>query len=415
MNKVEQFCYNILKRNQWLKNCVRNIYQSIFDLLPDKANYFVNAPIVLKDCYFGFHDRTPFSKDNLRILSNKLVIPLRMPTVSDELIVGFWSGENYTCWNEIGRTLAWNYHKGCRLQWVDEERIIYNIYVNNRLCSNICNLKTLKETIIDYPVDSVCESGRFATTFSYGRLQKMMPGYGYNFDDDSYLEEKFPYRTGLFLIDLDSNTCNLLVSLEELALFKAEESMKDSYHFVTHSLFSPDGHYISFLHRWYHGNERNTRLVVYDIEKQEMFISPTDGMVSHYVWNAKNEIIAYCRINSIDCHVHFGNPQMTNFHVVGYPTLNSDGHQSFLSDEVFITDTYPDRRRYSKLYLVDVRNDLVVKIADIKSPKKFQSKSESLHWCCDLHPRCSRDGKLVSFDSVHNGYRSLCVMKLSID
>ena len=95
----------------------------------------------------------------------------------------------------------------------------------------------------------------------------------------------------------------------------------------------------------------------------------------------------------------------------GYPKLNSDGHHHFIDDDWFLVDTYPDKWRHVKLYKVNRKTDEVILLADAKSPKKFVSPSEHKHWMCDLHPRCSADGKWISFDSVHTGVRSLCIMK----
>ena len=95
------------------------------------------------------------------------------------------------------------------------------------------------------------------------------------------------------------------------------------------------------------------------------------------------------------------------------PVLNSDGHQSFVPNtNLFITDTYPDGRRYAKLYLVNLENDDVQRIADLKSYKEFQSPNCYKNWACDLHPRVSPKGTYVTFDSVHTRHRALCIMKI---
>jgi hypothetical protein len=134
-------------------------------------------------------------------------------------------------------------------------------------------------------------------------------------------------------------------------------------------------------------------------------------MVSHYVWSRQNGIIAYCKINNIDSHIYFENPTMTTYSRIAYPELNSDGHQSFVNNDTFITDTYPNQRRYAKVYSVNIKTNETHLIVEVKSPKKFQTKIESKHWCCDLHPRSSEDGKYICFDSVHTGLRSMCIMK----
>ena len=413
MNQLESFVYKKVKNNYIIKNAIRNIYQGFYDLMPNYDSKFCTQPIVLKNCFFGFHDLNPFSQDNKRILSNKLTIPLRMPTSNDILEVGFWNGTDFGKWNKIGETKAWNYHKGCRLQWVDDTHCAYNIAEGNTLKSRITNIDTKESTTINWPIDTVSPNGLYATSFSYERLQQMMPGYGYVYKDEySFLDEQKPSGTGLFLIDLKNNTRKMLLDLAAIASISHEEDMDDAFHFVTHTEFSQDNRYIAFLHRWYKGVRRKTRLMVIDTNTNEIHVSPTTGMVSHYCWNSKNGIVAYCRVENIDSHVYFFDPTMRNYKRCAYPKLNSDGHHHFINDDEFVVDTYPDKYRHAKIYKVNITTDETSLLADVRSYKKFASPSIYKHWSCDLHPRCSADGKWLSFDSVFTGERSLCVMNI---
>lgn len=413
MNKLESFVYNKVKSNYLLKNFIRNIYQGLYDLLPRYKSFFINEPLVREDYFFGFHDTNPFSDKNEKILCNRLTIGLRMPEKDDILEVGYLCGTDFSTWEKLGETKAWNYHKGCRLQWYNNDNIIFNVIEKNRLKSQILNINNKDGKLLDWPIDTISHDAKYATSFSYSRLQRNMPGYGYAWDDDdSYLEEKHPSLTGLFIINTHNNERKLLVSLQQLTDFQHEDGMDDTHHFVTHTEFSYDDRYVSFLHRWYKGTYRKTRLIVYDRNTGNMYSSPTNGMVSHYVWNKKNGIVAYCRIEGIDSHVYFDGPEMMSWKRCGYPKLNSDGHHHFITNDKFVVDTYPDKRRHAKLYTVDIENDTVTLIADVESPKKYVSPDEHHHWKCDLHPRCSSDGQLVSFDSVHTGKRAICVMRL---
>ena len=240
-----------------------------------------------------------------------------------------------------------------------------------------------------------------------------MPGYGYAIgDDETFADEFCPANTGLYLVDLQKNERKLLLSLKQLADLQHEEDMADKYHFVTHTEFSPDGQYIAFLHRWYKGTFQRTRLVVYDLQTSTIHISPTSGMVSHYVWNARNGIVAYCRMEDIDSHVYFDSPTMREWKRCGYPKLNSDGHHHFIDDDTFVVDTYPDKYRHMKLWKVNIKTDEVALLADVKSMKQYVNPDDYHNWKCDLHPRVSQDGKQVSFDSTHTGKRSLCIMAI---
>lgn len=417
MNKIEKIVYDCVKSAPWLKFIVRNLYQAAFDLFPRKKEFSKN-PIDFKEGYFfGFHDKSPFSEDGEKLLANKYLIPLRMPLAEDVLEVGYFQLKSGIIGDfiKIGESKAWNYHKGCRIQWIDTSRLIYNTSLDGNLVSKIVNIDTKNEQIIDFPIDTMSNDGKLATSFSYSRLQRLMPGYGYPCQDENFLDEKAPKETGLFVIDLEKNTRKLLVSLNELAEELEDISLSQNYsHYVTHSEFSFDGRYISFLHRWTADDirKRTTRLVIYDLRENTYFVAPTDGMVSHYVWNSQNQIVAYCSIEGQDCHVLFNVPNINEYKMIAALSLNSDGHQSFVSDTSFVTDTYPDRFRMAKLYSVDTNSAEAELIASVYSPKKFQTKDFQKHIACDLHPRVSSDGKFICFDSVRTGKRSICVMPL---
>lgn len=420
MNKFERFVYDLVKSNPKLKKSIRNIYQGLFDMLPRKKQFSIN-PISAKEGYFfGFHEIQPFSQNNDKVLANKLYYDeMRMPNKDDFIDVGYieFDGKDLGDFVKLGETNSWNFHKGCRLQWIDSDRIIFNCTHNNEMCSKIVDIHTKEEDIIPYPIDTVSSDGLYATSFSYERLEKHMPGYGYAHKDDySYMDYKTTDKTGLFLINLETKEKKLLVDLKTLSdSTKPCEASSESNHYVTHSEFSHDSKYISFLHRWtgdYKG-KRYTELMIYNLETDEMFRFPTTGhMTSHYDWNNKHEIIAYCNYKNQDAHVLLNVENINKSSFVAYPELNSDGHQSFINDTSFVTDTYPDKWRMAKLYSVDIDTNKVELLAAVQSYKKFQSSPEKGHVACDLHPIVSSDGQYVCFDTVHTGKRGIAVMSL---
>ncbi|WP_146106212.1 hypothetical protein [Aureicoccus marinus] len=199
MNKLEKLIYDVVKKNPGLKRRIRNVYQSAFDLMPRKKNYSVNPISVKEGYFFGFHDVTPFSLDDQLVLANKLTIPRRMPGPKDLLELGYFTIDGgLKEFIKIGETYSWNYHKGCRMQWLNQEEVIYNSVGEKGMGATIVNIRSKKERKINFPIDSVHEGGHLASSFSYERLESCMGGYGYLYKDDSYLEENVPDGTGLF-------------------------------------------------------------------------------------------------------------------------------------------------------------------------------------------------------------------------
>lgn len=406
----------MVKENPKLKQELRNIYQLVFDIQPKKNNIFNYKYDFAENYFFGFHDIDPFSLEGTKLLANHTLLETSMPVETDELIIGFFEIEKNRLQSfiPIGSTFSWNFHKGCRLQWLNNNEIIYNNF-RKKLISEIINIKTKLKREISFPIDTVNNDGTFATSYSYQRLEHCMPGYGYIYADNGYTEIEAPKDTGLFLIDIKNNTRKMLFSINDLLGYGLDNEFHIGYkHFVTHSEFSFDGRYVSCLHRWIHNdiNKRWTRLVIYDILENKIQIMPTQYMVSHYVWNSQNKILAYCRYDNIDSHVLY-DLKTNSLLRVSFPTLNSDGHQSFIGNDNFISDTYPDKYRMSKLFIGSTSSSAVKLVASLFSPKKYQTKSYYNHIACDLHPRISsNNSNLLSFDSACTGKRSVYIMYL---
>lgn len=290
--------------------------------------------------------------------------------------------------------------------------------MDDALVSKIINIRTNEESVISTPIDTIFKSEKecVATTFSYGRLQLCMPGYHYPHDDDSFKDSKYPSETGLFLLDLSSSQKKLLVNLANLAKEFCDDDPDQYYHYVTHTEFSKDGRYLSFLYRrMIDGgdiNRRITKILVYDRQLEKVIELPTQVSGSHYVWNGKSQIIASCIINNKSSHVLYDMSDIDNYKLVSPLILNQDGHQTFITDDTFITDTYPDKWRQCQLYVADVKSKSVKKILSINSPKKFLSKIRITYTDCDLHPRVSHSGKYVCCDVVYTGNRGLFVMAI---
>lgn len=421
MNKIETTVYNIVRKNPAIKQIIRNLYQGCFDLLPRKKEVLPAETEYRENYFFGFHDVSPLSPDENRLLALHNEFDLRMPKPTEGIGVGYFDFKEGKIgnWHKVAKSHAWNYHKGCRLQWMDNDRIIFNTAIDGSLCSVILNLDTKESDIVPFPIDSIYidNNTRLATSFSYERLERCMPGYGYPYKDNGKVDIAAPEDTGLFLVDLVTSERKILISLKDIALIVTGEIEKEYLHFVTHTEFSHDGRYISFLYRRIpkEGNymKRRSVMCVYDRQDEKLVILPTQESGSHYVWNSKNQIVASVNLNGNNCHALFSTKNLNMALPVAVEKINSDGHQSFIDDNSFVTDTYPDKYRMADLYLVGIEDGSVELLAKVFSPKQFQTKDFHCHIACDLHPRVIGKGKWICFDSARTGKRSIYVMPLN--
>ena len=422
MNLIEKFVYDKVKQSPKLKKQIRNIYQSIFDFIPQPKKHSAYPIIERKGYFFGFHDHTPFSHDNKRLLSNRAIGDFFMPLNKEKLEVGFFEGEDHNKFVPVAKTNSWNWHMGCKLQWRGQSNeIVFNDYIDGQSVAKIINIEDGKESIIPDSISSISPNGKHAIGYSFSRVNKLMPGYGYLnkvSEDNSHID--IP-ADGIYKITLDNLQKKEIISIKELVSINPLDSMIGKHHFLTHTIFSPDSEKFVFLHRWIDINgdmeKRYSRMIVADLNGKILSIFNTDEMVSHIGWRNSEEIIAYCRLHKEgDKYAIFKVGDEKKFNIIGNNNLISDGHPSFeKTGRWFVTDTYPDRRRMQFLILFDTIENKRFDISYLPNSKKFVSPTIYEHWQCDLHPRWSRNSEKICFDATFSGVRSLCTIALDKD
>jgi hypothetical protein len=224
--------------------------------------------------------------------------------------------------------------------------------------------------------------------------------------------------------------------------------MERAKHWFNHLQVAPGGNRFAFLHRWVawgttSGDARNsqntdspqlprgprnlapagqkrpslpwkTRLFTANFDGAELFCLADQDMVSHYDWRDPTHILAWARQHDVgDRYFLFTDrtraPATGAQEVMGEGLFPTDGHCSFSPDRRWVlTDTYPDREGQRTLILYRPQDNLRVDIGRFFAPPELGGEIR-----CDLHPRWSRDGRLVSFDSAHEGSRQMYVLDVS--
>lgn len=415
MNRLERMVYDAVKKNPNLKFRVRNVYQRLLDVVPI-TEFEAAYPIIGRDnSFFGFHDKCPWSSDNAKLLGNRFDTPLRMPRSDDRLTVGYFNDEGHQVFKTISETRAWNWQQGCMLQWVGAtDNFVFNDFDGNSHVARIYDSCGNLKTTLPVAIGAVSPDGRWALSYSFERCNVYSPGYGYTNGTDPEIGVKKPLTHGLQLVNISSGQAQCLFSVKEIAALQPDSSMEGAFHYLTHCQFAPSGQRFVFFHRWIKDfNYLRTRMISCDLSGKDLFVFPTDGMVSHVAWKDDRRVLAYARVRQKgDRYVLFedGNE---DFLLVGEKHFNSDGHPSFSPDRRWIlTDTYPDRFRICRLVLYDTQTDRRYNLAKLKSPRAFASPRFETNWHCDLHPRWNRTGDVVCFDSAHTGRRTLCTMRV---
>jgi hypothetical protein len=412
MNKLESFIYQVVKNNPKIKNLIRDLYQGLFSLIPGPREKSISPVTVREGYFFGFHDKKPWSADNLFLLAHDYgELPNKEPKIGEQINVGFFKGEDASVFQKVSSTYCFNWQQGSMLQWLGKTNwFIFNDADGMDNVARIFDTEGKAGGILPKAIAAVDPNGNKALSYNFTRLQRYFSGYGYVHGSDPEIEEEVPSSHGISIIDIQTNLITELFSVRDIASFRPEKSMIGSKHFLTHCLFSPSGKRFLFLHRWIRNeNFTYTRMFSCDINGRYLHLFPTHDMVSHIAWQDESHVLAYCRsVENKDAYILFRD-MSEEYQLIGTNDFNSDGHPQFPDNNSgwFITDTYPDRLRRSYLILFNIPEEKRFDLGYFRQPLRFVEAVR-----CDLHPRWNHDGTMICFDSAHSGKRSLCTMNI---
>jgi hypothetical protein len=370
----------------------------------------VNIP-VKDNSFFGYYNISPFNNKGELLWCETSENRIRGSKYSPIRIIYYNTFSNFK--KVVSESIAWNWQQGCMLQWYanSDDKIIYNNYdeIQKEYFSEIYYLKSNKTKRICKPIYSVAGDGSFALTLNFDRNTIMRPCYGYfkkeiiKLPDDS--------NDGIWFIDIEKNTSRLLLSLENLKKFKPHPTMINSNHKVNHIDIAPDGKRFMFLHRWIGPKGRFHRLLTANCKDgTELSVLTGNELVSHNCWmiDSKN-IISFSRLKDGRDRYNYYTDKKGFVKIIGENTFLEDGHPSNSPDgRWMLTDDYPDKARFSRLYLFDLINKEKYIIGEFYQPIKYQAENR-----IDLHPKWDKDGKFVSIDSGHQGKREFYVIDVS--
>ncbi len=412
MNQLEFFVHNALEHTPALKNIVRDAYQFIFFWLPVKSE--CHLPIrMFRNSFFGFHDKCPWSADNLKILSHKFPSSIENKKFGlDPIRVGYYDLQNHKEeFVAVGTTKAWNWQQGSMLQWVgDSDLILYNDYGDGKNISKIVDGRGRLLHQMDRPIGAISRDGKHGLSYSFERLRIGAPGYEYKYGTAQGEKDSFPDGDGLYLIDVHSARSKRLFSLADIIRVEPQPGFDNSYHFFSHCLFSPLSKRFLFYHRWREPlGYLASRLITSDLNGKNIWVAPVSDMISHVAWLDETHIIGYLRSEKFGDKYHIIEDGKGINSVITSNEFSSDGHpQVDVRSRYMVTDTYPDRYRLQKLYVYDFNLDRAVRLLSLKIPFRYRNSCR-----CDFHPRWNRLGTEISFDSAHSGMRSQCIMPVS--
>lgn len=421
--KFESKINYVLNRNPKLKKNIKRIYQRAMCMISknprSEGNIVRVSPGDDKEYFFGYYDKSPWDITGRYMIcmrANNTWSDVSPKEKADIILIDTSLSENDNKKvRKIAETRSWNVQQGCMMQWLGpdfDKEIIFNDFRNGKYISVILNVRTGDEKVIDFPIYSVSNNGEFALSLDFSRLYNLRPGYGYYNVPESTKDVPLPDKPCIWHIDLKTGKFMPLLKYTDFASFEPRSEMleKNSVHKVNHIMISPDGKRFMVIYRWFNDSRKFSRLITCNTDGTDMFLLSDDDMVSHCFWKNNSEIIAFENKKGEGAGYYLMKDK-TQEYIHLWKNLSNDGHPSYSPNgEFVVTDTYPDRTRIAEIRILsdkDINADSMKVPARVFAPFKYDNDTR-----CDLHPRWSRDGEQVCFDSVFEEKRCLYTVKV---
>lgn len=409
---IEQKINYQLNKYPKVKKVIKRLYQRLMYTVSPKiksqGDIIRITPEDSMEYFFGYYDKSPWDATGRYMLCMRAKNTWSEPDPLDTLEILIIDTKDNNKIKKIATSKTWNVQQGCMAQWLGPDfssKIIYNDIRENRYCSIIFDINSGNEQIIDMPIYTVSQDGKYALSLDFSRLHNLRKGYGYAALPEKSQGIAIPDSTAVWKIDLENNKISSLFKYEDFANFEPRHEMKGAIHKVNHLMLSPNGERFMVLHRWFKGDRKYTRLVTCNTDGSEMYNLSDDDMVSHCFWKNDKEILAFENKHESGPGYYLMQDK-TKKYIHLWPERNADGHPSYSPDrKLVVTDTYPDKNRLSSIFIMD--GDKVTLLGRVFAPFKYDNDTR-----CDLHPRWRRDGKYICFDSVFEGHRGLYIIPL---
>jgi len=404
--------------------------------------------------FFGYYDKSQLNRSSTRFLAMRVDFMDHMPGRNDRAVIGYFNleqeGQPFV---KVADTRTFNWQQGCMLQWLGpdhETRVIYNDLQDGQFVSVILDLQSGERRLQPMPIYTVASNGKSALCIDHERHHFCRRSYSYDGVSNREKDKDIVPGDGIWLLDLEAGESTQVIALEELMVNQPLSNMDGGVHYLEHLMFNPSGDRFCFLHRWQmEEGGIYDRLYTADRNGENVYLLNDSGRVGHFCWRNDHELLLYGGIaNPVNSLRRYKNlvrylfkPLLPLYHKLvadnsslskvltgdSYVLLTDrsqekkrvapeisaeDGHPSFPAGNkaVFVSDTYPDPESGSVATLLQYNLD--AEEHEVLAELDSLSEYDNTGLRCDLHPKCSYDGKYISVDTMDRGIRGTYLYKV---
>ncbi len=362
--------------------------------------------------FFGYYGINPWDSTGRYHLALETDFHKRRPLAEDVAVVGLIHRETGE-FTAYGSTSAFNLQQGSMMHWIGAA-FTFNDWDGDRLVSRAVNPLLGSVRTIQGAIAAVSPVAPVAIGLNYARMAhcRAVVGYASEMSHSDIVAQ--PEDDGLYLLDLRDGSARLVLSIADVIRASGDARLVGRCTWFNHVLFNPDGTRLLFFCRCLRTREGGgmySSLWTVNSDGSDLALQiPFGYRVSHFDWRTSARILVSSDICGEMGFIEFSDG-VGDFTPFGRGVLPSDGHASFSPDgEWLLCDTYPQGpARLAQLMVYNIEENRKTVLGEFHHSEAFVGDIR-----CDLHPRWSADGKIVTFDSVHEGSRQIFYIDLTV-
>ena len=366
--------------------------------------------------FFGYYGIPPWNKSQKLLVCLESSFQDHLPSGDEpaQIVLIDAASRKLT---PIAETRAWNLQQGAMLHWNPlrpEDEILFNERIGEDLVTVVLNVQNGKRRILPMALAGVSYNGRHALCLNYARLARLRPVVGIRGVPDHSTPGNHPEDDGAFLMDLETGKTKIVLSVAETYrhLKDKHPELGELPMFFNHTCFSKDDKRFFVLARSSVGGRLESAMFTASIDGTQIREAVPYGRgISHFDWKNGQEIIATFRDEGGRMRHYLFDDGKQNFQVLGADFFQGDGHCSYSPDTNWIvSDRNHAEDQVKELLLFHPATGKGYSLSRQKVGKYLSGDTR-----CDLHPRFSRDGKQICFDSIAaDGTRQLHIAHLKL-
>lgn len=364
--------------------------------------------------FYGYYDTLAFDPTDRYHLCTKVGFWDRLPREDDVAELGMIDVETGK-YAPLAATTAWNFQQSAMLQWNPANpasEIIFNARRGSDYYGVVLNIQTGARRELDRPVANVSGDGRWGVSINFNRVFDFRAGYGYAGVRDPYYDVPQPEDDGVFLIDMQTGKSRLILSFAQMGEgLKGDVPDADGRKLVINPVtFNTDGSRIFVLVRTFpdSGSLWHSGMCTIDRNGGGFYKLKPYSYTSHYNWRDRDHLLCYSSTEKgTGLFLYTDQSRETLRYSPEFFTM--DLHCSYGRDKRYIVgDGYPDSDLSRPMFFYDTETNRGMQLFRVKSQPLCEGDIR-----CDLHTRWSHDGRRLSFDSTHEGYRGVYLADIS--